>query len=131
MGGGCCCCSCCCCAFIIVTLAAKGMMAIATTADINPTVIAGGTNDREDTLIMLGTKYRFQSNKGSFGTWHKISIIRQFLTSMTNDSKKKDYTPYTKITIHPKTTFVCLLCLLPTAILFLLITKVLLTYPHL
>jgi hypothetical protein len=84
-------------------LGAKGIIAIATTADINPTVIAGETNDREDTLMMLRTKDRLQSKiRVPFGIWHRISIIRQFLTSMTNDSKKKDYTPYTKITIHPK-----------------------------
>jgi hypothetical protein len=114
-----------------VTLAAKRIIAIATTADINPIVIAGETNDREDTLIMLRTKYRFQSKiRVPFGSCHKISIIRQFLTSMTNDSKKKDYAAYAKITTHPKQPL-CVFMSVAYSYSFLLITKVLPTYPYL
>ncbi len=35
-----------------------------------------------------------------------MSIIRQFLTSMTNDSKKNDSAPHPKIAIHLKQPFV-------------------------
>ena len=48
--------SCCCCALVIVILGAKRIIAIANTAaKIIPTIIAGETNDREDTLMMPRT----------------------------------------------------------------------------
>ena len=108
------------------------MIAIATTATkFIPIVIAGETNDREDTLIMLRTKYGFQSKiRVPFGSCHKISIIRQFLTSMTNDSKKKDYAAYAKITTHPKQPL-CVFMSVAYCYSFLLITKVFPTYPYL
>jgi hypothetical protein len=53
----------CCCALVIVILGAKRIIAIANTATkFIPIVVAGETNDREDTLMMPRTnKYRFYS----------------------------------------------------------------------
>jgi hypothetical protein len=44
-----------------VTLAAKRIVAIATTADTDPIIIADENDDREDNLIILRSGYRFES----------------------------------------------------------------------
>ena len=74
MGGGCCCC--CCCAFITVILEGNRIIAIAnTTADVNPIVIAGETNNREGALMMLRTNkiQVLQQNKGNVLKFSKKS----------------------------------------------------------
>ena len=70
--GGCCCC----CAFIIVILEGKKIIAIAnTTADVNPIVVDGETNDREGILMMERTNevQVLQQNKGNVLTFFKKS----------------------------------------------------------
>jgi hypothetical protein len=54
-----------------VTLAAKRIVAIATTADANPIVMGDENDDREDTLIILRSKYRFES-KISVPFWNLL-----------------------------------------------------------
>jgi hypothetical protein len=52
-----------------VTLAAKRIIAIAITAEINPTVIAGETGDRDNTIMMLRT------NKVQVSDQNKHSLL--------------------------------------------------------
>ena len=66
---------CCCCAFIIVTLEGKRIIAIAnSTADVNPIVVDGETNDREGLMMERTNKVQvLQQNKGNVLKFSKKS----------------------------------------------------------